>query len=67
LGSYTTAKGAAVAHARFLKKTGYKDIIEGFDDRMTRLQTKYTTRGTVAARTKEGKEYILYEFGVIVN
>jgi hypothetical protein len=67
LGSYTTAKGAAVAHARFLKKTGYKDIIEGFDDRMTRLQTKYPPRGTVVARPQEGNEFIPYAFGIMVN
>lgn len=66
IGGYTTAKGAAVAHAKFLKKTGYKDIIEGFDDRMERLKTNCPPRGAIIAKPQDDT-FMPFSFGIMAN
>lgn len=68
IGRHKSAKGAYIAHQRFLRNTGYKDIIEGFDDRLKRLVAKYPPIGViVASPSKKDDSVMPWTFGVVIG
>jgi len=62
---YSTKKGAMVRYRRFLEESGYSDLTEGLDDRLTRLKTNYAPRGSIVALPQEG--VLPFAFGVQIG
>lgn len=54
LDGYTTQRGAMLKYQRFLRESRYTDLIDGLDDRLTRLNTNYAPRGSVVAMPQDG-------------
>ena len=68
IGKHTSARGALVAYKRFLKVSGYKDLIEGFDDRLHRLKTNFPPRGAIiASPAKKDDNVMPWVFGVCLG
>ncbi len=54
-----------VKYRRFLEKSGYSDLTDGLDDRLTRLSTNYAPRGSIVALPQEG--VLPFAFGVQIG
>lgn len=68
IGRHKTARGAYLAYQRFLRKSGYGDLIEGFDDRLSRVKTSYPPRGCIiASPSKKDDDVLPWIFGVSVG
>ena len=67
LTEYKSPKAALLKYHHWMKETGYKDIIVAIDDRLTRLKTKYPTRGSVVAMPSNTDDVFPFSFGVAVN
>lgn len=68
LDGYTTQRGAMLKYQRFLRESCYTDLIDGLDDRLTRLNTNYAPRGAISAEVAKDENSVLpFRFGVSIG
>jgi|DEB0MinimDraft_4_1074332.scaffolds.fasta_scaffold179037_2 hypothetical protein len=59
LDGYSTQRGAMIKYQRFLRKSNYADLIDGLDDRLSRLNTNYAPRGSISAQLSKNENNVL--------
>tara|TARA_R110000868_G_scaffold61095_5_gene185830 strand:+ start:909 stop:1334 length:426 start_codon:yes stop_codon:yes gene_type:complete len=67
LTGYSNSIDALLKCKKWLRDNGHPDIIDAIDNRLTRINTKYPSRGNIVAMPQAENQVLPYTFGVSVS